>query len=770
MKWPALFYLLPYFISLATSAAVGIYCWMRRSEVPAAAAYGFVAFSQALWTLGFIFELVVPRFDQKLVWDDFQYIGAAGFVVSFLAFTLVYTRRESKRIGWICLLASVPLVLMVGSVFMEPPAHVRVVDIGPLQSLLYDFRPVTDLMSVYGYAVYLVCLGMLISSYMRSHPLYRKQIGVIIAGSAAPVLGTALMQTLLKDHPARDISPLTFAINNVVVAWGLFRYGMFDIVPVARHAVIDSMTDAVFVLDGSGRLVDLNQAAQKILGQQASEIIGRPFDTIFWPAMRDPHNEERAEVEVEIGGEPRSLEVTVQPLSDAQGRRRGRVLTMRDVTQRKRMDGELRRHRDHLEDLVAERTAALTAANEQLRERIAERERLEDQLRQAQKMEAIGRLAGGIAHDFNNLLTAILGYSHLLLSDPGAGEPVRDAAEAIRRSGERAASLTAQLLAFSRKQRLDPRVLDLNLIVSEIERMLLRVVGEQIEVVTMLQPGLAHVEADPNQIEHILMNLVVNSRDAMPQGGKLIVETRDVTLDEVTLDEVQPGRPSSAVPRPFVVLSVKDTGAGMDEATQKRIFEPFFTTKEMGKGTGLGLSMVYGTVKQSGGHISVESRPGRGTTFNIYLPATGKIAVSDRQDQELRQSLRGTETILLVEDEEMVRTLARQALERYGYKVLDAGCGQAALAAAERHPGKIDLMITDVVMPDMNGIQLAERFRAVSPNTRVLYMSGYSEDVTGSRDSGGEIPNFVRKPFTPAFLARKVRQTLDSKTAPASSA
>jgi PAS domain S-box-containing protein len=768
MKWPVLFYLLPYFISLATSAAVGIYCWIRRSEVPAADAYGFVAFSQALWTLGFIFELVTPSLGRKLFWDDFQYIGAAGFLVGFLAFTLVYTRREPKRIGWICLLASIPLVVMVASVFMEAPANVRVVDIGPLQSLLYDFRPITDLMSVYGYAVYVVCLGMLISCYMRSHPLYRKQIGLIIAGSAAPVLGTALMQTLLKDHPARDISPLTFAINNIVVAWGLFRYGMFDIVPVARHAVIDSMTDAVFVLDGSNRLVDFNQAAQKILGLPASEIIGRPAGTIFWPALRDPYNDERTEIEVEIGGEQRSIEVTVQPLNDAQGRHRGRVLTMRDVTQRKRMDGELRRHRDHLEDLVTERTAELTAANEQLRERIAERERLEDQLRQAQKMEAIGRLAGGIAHDFNNLLTAILGYSHLLLSDPGAGEPIREAAEAIRRSGERAASLTAQLLAFSRKQRLDPRVLDLNLIVSEIERMLLRVVGEQIEVITVLQPRLAHVEADPNQIEHILMNLVVNSRDAMPEGGKLIVETRDVILDEVTLEEEQPGLRPAAVPRLFVVLSVKDTGVGMDEATQKRIFEPFFTTKEMGKGTGLGLSMVYGTVKQSGGHISVESRPGRGTTFKIYLPATGKIAVSDQQGPELSELLRGTETILLVEDEDMVRALARQALERYGYRVLDASCGLAALAAAERYRGKIDLMITDVVMPDMNGIQLAEQVRAVFPETKVLYMSGYSEDITGSRDSG-EMTNFVPKPFTPAFLARKVRQTLDSKTTPASS-
>jgi PAS domain S-box-containing protein len=698
---------------------------------------------------------------QKLFWDDVEYVGAAGFVIGFLAFTLAYTQRDAKWNGLICVLASIPLVILVALVFASQPERVRTVQIGPLTPLLYDFRPTTALMSAYAYGVYLTCLGRLIISYKRSHRLYRKQIALIIVGSATPVVGTALMQTLLKDFPFRDVSPLTFAINNLIVAWSLFRYGLFDVVPVARHAVLESMADAVFVLDSSNRLVDVNPAAQRIIGIPAGEMIGQSADAIFWPALRNHRDEESSEIEVEIGGEMRCIEVTMQPLGDRWGRP-GRILTMRDVTARKRLDDELRRHREHLEELVGERTAALTAANEQLRERIAERERLEEQLRQAQRMEAIGRLAGGIAHDFNNILTAILGYSHLLLSDPAAGDPIREAAEAIRRSGERAASLTAQLLAFSRKQRLEPKVIDLNMIVADMERMLQRVVGEQIQVLTYLQPGLARVEADPNQIEHIIMNLVVNSRDAMPEGGKLTVETRDVVVGQ---EEV--GRQHAAGPGPYVMLSVRDTGIGMDEVTQRRIFEPFFTTKDVGKGTGLGLSMVYGTVRQSGGHIAVESRPGGGATFRIYLPVTSEIDAFDKEGQELAESLRGKETILLVEDEDMVRALARRVLERYGYQVIDAGACEAALGLAERHPGAIDLLLTDLVMPDMSGIQLAELLQMVRPATKVLYMSGYSEDEIGGGASAGDFGNLLRKPFTPAFLARKVRQALDSKTAPA---
>jgi CheY-like chemotaxis protein len=288
--------------------------------------------------------------------------------------------------------------------------------------------------------------------------------------------------------------------------------------------------------------------------------------------------------------------------------------------------------------------------------------------------------------------------------------------------------------------------------------MLARVIGEQIELITTLQPGLGRIEADPHQIEHVIMNLAVNARDAMPNGGKLIIETRDVW---VNLSQTE--RHPTISPGLYVMLSVIDSGVGMDEETQQRIFEPFFTTKEVGKGTGLGLAMVYGTVEQSRGHIRLDSRPGCGTTIKIYLPRTGAADQADEVSHDLSHVVRGTETILLAEDEPVVRDLARTVLEQYGYCVLDATNGRAALESADRYSGTIDLLLTDLVMPDMNGYQLAEQLVVSRPEMQVLYMSGYSKDAIESHAADREAANFVGKPFTPDFLAGKVRQVLDSK-------
>ena len=381
---------------------------------------------------------------------------------------------------------------------------------------------------------------------------------------------------------------------------------------------------------------------------------------------------------------------------------------------------------------------------------------LEAQLRQAHKLEAVGRLAGGIAHDFNNILTGILGYSALLLSAPGAQGSIREAAEAILHSGQRAASLTAQLLAFSRKQRLEPKVLDLNLIVADMKRMLVRVIGEHIDLITTLQPGLGRVEADPHQIEEVIMNLVVNARDAMPNGGKLIIETRDAWVDQN-----QTERQLAISPGFYVMLSVSDTGKGMDPETQRRVFEPFFTTKEVGKGTGLGLAMVYGTVEQSKGHVLVDSRPGCGATFRIYLPRTSEPDQRNEVSHEFSHAIGGTETILLAEDEPMVRDLVGTVLQQCGYRVLDPTDCWAALEAVERYSGTIDLLISDLVMPGMNGFQLAEKVVAMRPEIKVLYMSGYSEEAIENHAVGIEAVNVIRKPFTPDLLARRVRQALD---------
>ncbi|MFZ5433292.1 MAG: response regulator [Calditrichota bacterium] len=382
----------------------------------------------------------------------------------------------------------------------------------------------------------------------------------------------------------------------------------------------------------------------------------------------------------------------------------------------------------------------------------------EEQLRQAQKMEAVGRLAGGVAHDFNNLLTAILGHSELALYKLHDGDPLRDSVEQIMKAAERAASLTRQLLAFSRKQVLQPRLLDLNSTVTDMEKMLRRLIGEDIVLVTKLDSQLGVIKADPGQIEQVIMNLAVNARDAMPQGGRLCIETAEVELDESyswSHTAVAPGR--------YVMLAVSDNGVGMDAETRSHIFEPFFTTKEIGKGTGLGLSTVYGIVNQSGGHIWVYSEPGQGTTFKIYLPrATGEAVKLERPITPLSQN--GHETILLVEDEEGVRELVRRILEQKGYHIIATSDARNALRIAQDYDGYIHLLITDVIMPHISGDILAHDLAALRPEIRILFMSGYTDDSMNNRNLDRNGAAFLPKPFSADHLARKVRELLDASS------
>jgi PAS domain S-box-containing protein len=500
-----------------------------------------------------------------------------------------------------------------------------------------------------------------------------------------------------------------------------------------NRIIIETTNEGICMIDGAGRTTFVNTRMAAMLGYRAEEILGRPLLDLVHEDSRPsaarnlarPRDAAGGQIEVRFlrkdGSDLWAL-VDSAPIADSAGRHGGALAMVMDVSLRKR---------------------------------------LEEQLRQGQKMEAIGNLAGGVAHDFNNVLSVILSYTGLVLSSLKPGDPLRLDLEEVRKAGERAGDLTRQLLAFSRQQMLRPTTLDVNQIVVGMEKMLRRLLGEEVELSLLTSHALGTVHADAGQLEQIIMNLVVNARDAMPRGGKVSIETANVELSAVYA-----AAHHDVIPGPYVMTAVTDTGIGMDAATQVRIFEPFFTTKEKGKGTGLGLSTVFGIVKQSGGHIWVYSEADKGTTFKIYLPRTDDSVDPAQPSIRPPSTLRGGETILLVEDEEQVRASRRAVLRRYGYNVLEAQNGGEAFLICEKYTAKIHLLVTDVVMPRMSGRELAERLGPMRVEMKVLYVSGYTENSVvhhGVLDAGVA---FLQKPITPEALARKVREVLDPPTPP----
>jgi PAS domain S-box-containing protein len=438
----------------------------------------------------------------------------------------------------------------------------------------------------------------------------------------------------------------------------------------------------------------------------------------------------------------------------------GIAAIVKDITERKRAMQILRDAHDELETRVQERTAELTKANEALQVETIEREKAEEGLRQAQKMEAIGRLAGGIAHDFNNLLAVIIGYSEMIHIGLDAGSPLRRDAEGVLQASERAAALVDQLLAFSRKKIVQLKMLDLNSLVVDTEKMLRRLIGENIELITNLRANLGRVKADAGQMEQVIINLSINARDAMPDGGKLLIETDMVLLEESFTDNhtgMQPGA--------HVMLAISDTGTGIDSKILPRIFEPFFTTKEVGKGTGLGLSTTFGTIKQSNGHISVYSESGHGTTFKIYLPVSDSYTEVSSEPEDITEFPGGIETVLVVEDEPRLRELTARTLRDYGYQVLEAEDGKSALLLTRERPDvKLELLLTDMMMPEMSGRRLAEELKKEQPEMEILYMSGYTDDAIVQQGVLEQGLPFLQKPFTREALVRKVRGVLDKSS------
>ena len=493
-------------------------------------------------------------------------------------------------------------------------------------------------------------------------------------------------------------------------------------------AALESTANGVVIVERSGRIVWANPALTEITGYSLNQLQGQNVDIL--------HSRQY----------PRSFYDNVWKTTT----RAGQVWRGEIVNNRK--DG-----REYTEELTV--TPVRNNAGEithvvAIKQDVTERRQLEQQLRQAQKMEAVGLLSGGIAHDFNNLLGVIIGYSEILEERLEQNSDLHKSVEQIKKAGQRAVSLIRQLLAFSRQQVLAPRVLDLNTVVADTEKMLRRVIGEDVELIAALAPELGHVRADQGQIEQVIMNMAVNARDAMPEGGKLIIETMNADLDEEYALRHPP-----TVPGKYVMLVMTDTGIGMDEKVRSHIFEPFFTTKELGKGTGLGLSTVYGIVKQSGGYIWVESTLGRGSTFKIYLPQVAD-AVPQSQPRDVATSpLQGSETILLVEDEEPLRSLTCMTLEQGGYTVLEANGGSQAIEIARQHRGSIHLLLTDMVMPGMNGLAVAQNLMSIRPEMKVIYMSGYTNFTT--RQQLDSEANFLPKPIMRDALLLKLHEVLN---------
>jgi PAS domain S-box-containing protein len=531
------------------------------------------------------------------------------------------------------------------------------------------------------------------------------------------------------------------------------------------RSLITSSSDIIAVLGPDARLRYVTPQVQTVLGYAPEELTGRDIFSLvdaddasraraaFTTMLLGQEHVSRQELRLlhrdgaRIYFELRGNNLTLDPVIG------GIVLSARDISERKAAEDALRRANDELEEHVRMKTKDLVQANFALQSEISGRKRTEEQLRQAQKLEAIGRLAGGVAHDFNNILTLIIGYANTLLNRPDMDSSGRGNVENILKAAERATSLTRQLLAFGRKQTMAPVVLDLNAVLSEFAKMLPRLLGEDIELVFEPQADLGRVIADPAQIELAVMNLALNARDAMPGGGTLTMRTRN----QLRVAAVAGGDDGAAV-CDYVVVAISDTGHGMDRKTQARIFEPFFSTKGASKGTGLGLASVHGIVTQSGGYITVQSELGQGTTFEIYLPLVEAEPPIEQEELPLRPAT-GTEIILLVEDEPGIRELSRAFLQSLGYTVLLASSGKEALAVADEYAGKIHLLITDVIMPGMRGTEVAAELRSRRPDIKVLYVSGFAD--VGINDAP-----VLEKPFAFETLGAEIRHLLDRPSVP----
>jgi PAS domain S-box-containing protein len=883
-------------LAAVVSGGCSAYVGVQKNAVPGARAYALVMFSQCWWSLGYVEELLAPTVASKVFWDDVQLPPSYLAVFALLTFVYQYTGSSTRALRrWLVPLA-IPPTLACSWVFSDSVHHLargsaHIVSDPPFGALLYDFSLIEWLSFIEVYAVGLYAAFRLLRNAAKQAELHRRQALLVSVGVFLGLLGALPGFLGYRLFGQRDSSPIWFAISGLGVTWALTRYQLFDLVPIARHAVIENLPDPVFVLDSKNRLLDLNPAARALLGDQVPKLgddATRALPAWLMQGLASA-DEEQDTRQIRRPDGKSSYEISEAALRTDDGLLRGRALILRDNTERRRARELLRKTHGELEVRVVERTRELESVNASLRQQIdetraaqaaaqeserkfraifdgayeligmmtpegrmlesnraalslagvthedvrgklfwetpwwshsnelqnqlkaatgiaargkfvrfevthraakgeprivdfsltpimsedgnvasllaegrdiselkrAEEEntRLQAQLYQAQKLDSIGRLAGGVAHDFNNLLTVILGNVDLARTLEIHSERLSEHLHDIEQASLSAAALTRQLLAFARRQIVEPRVIDLNSSVESVQKLLARLLGEDVDLRLDLEPNLWRVRVDPSHAEQMLINLAVNARDAMPKGGQLSLRTEN-------RHTLPPKHLGGQAPADYVVVTVSDQGVGIGSDVLPQIFEPFFTTKPQGMGTGLGLAMVYGAMQQASGIVDVESSVGRGTTFTLYFPRSIEGA-SDAVHALDSRPPHGSESIALVEDQVLVRATTKRQLESLGYQVTDFSSAEEALPAL-RYAPNLALLVADVVLAGSSGRELAEELSIARPGLRVMFISGYTEDVVLRHGIElGEV-SFLAKPFNIAELAQAVRRALDA--------
>jgi PAS domain S-box-containing protein len=725
-------------IAVALAAVISAYYIRKYRQVPWINTGTAMLLAGAAWTSAYGLELSSTGLQAKILWSKVQYLGVAIIPAVWLAFVLHYTGcgRRVLRLGHIVLGALSGVVILL---VLTNELHGIMWSAMTIRPRVYLGETYPDLFktanwgywcfAIYFVASVLVSVWLLVEMLIRSRPFYRWQIFVLFGGIFVD-MAVGVPEILGDTYP--DYLSLAFTLSGVSIIWGLAYLRRGDLVAVSRRVILESIPDPIIVLDAQNRVMSLNPACEQLIGDSGSSPIGRPVEEA-WPAwvaqaqLLDQADEIRQEVTLDIRGEQHVYDVQISPLTDWRERLVSRIAVLRDITEHRQAERQ---------------TAALQA-----------------QLLQARKMEAVGTLAGGIAHDFNNLLTAIQGNATLAKNALDHSSPVYEDLEEIELACMRATRLTRQLLLFSRKQPIQPIALPLNATILELTEMLERLIGEDITIYVHLAPDAWLVQADKGSIEQVILNLAVNARDAMPQGGEIILKTENVVLDEVYCQSTPEARPGQ-----FVRLAVTDTGMGMSQKVIEHLFEPFFSTKDVGKGTGLGLAVVYGIVQQHEGWIQVYSEAGQGSTFTVHLPVAREASTEETPIKETPvHELQGQgERILLVEDEASVREFAARVLCQNGYEVLTAADVQEAIEALEQANWRFDLVFSDVVLPDKSGIELADQILAHDPSPCILLSSGYPRQRSQWDTIRTRGLVFLQKPYTLAALLAAIREALRS--------